>query len=152
ERISDVRFTPRSRHAHHRHQCLLCAFENSSRRRLIVRAAGAGIRQKRVRLPVAGFGYSLSVSLYFLTTSSAGLAAHRKSAPTWRSSCGSISMLYIFGYPAMGALAENMPGSRWGPMFGRMDIRKIHAPLLPPCGHQIGTDEGQQAVAAPGLA
>jgi hypothetical protein len=68
--------------------------ENISRQRVrFERAAGAGTRQKRVRLPAGGFGYLSSVSLYFSTTSSAGLAAHPKSAPTWRSSCGSISML-----------------------------------------------------------
>ena len=43
---------------------------------------------------------------------------------------------------------ERMPGSRWGPMPRRMDIRKVHAPLLPPCSYHIGTDEGQKAVAA----
>jgi hypothetical protein len=31
ERISDVRFTPRSRHAHRRHQCLLSATRGSQR-------------------------------------------------------------------------------------------------------------------------
>jgi hypothetical protein len=46
------------------------------------RAAGAGMRQKRVRLPAGGFGYFLSVSLYFSTTASPGPAAHPKSAPT----------------------------------------------------------------------
>jgi hypothetical protein len=52
-----------------------------------------GIHQKRVRLPAGGFGYFLSVSLYFSTTSSIGPAVHPNSAPTTRSSCGSISML-----------------------------------------------------------
>jgi hypothetical protein len=44
--------------------------------------SSGGFRQKRVRLPAGGFGYLLSVSLYFSTTSSAGPAAHPKSAPT----------------------------------------------------------------------
>jgi arylsulfatase A-like enzyme len=36
------------------------------------------IHQKRVKLPAGGFGYLLSVSLYFSTTSSAGLAHFMK--------------------------------------------------------------------------
>jgi hypothetical protein len=52
----------------------------------------------------------------------------------------------------MGALAENMPGSRWGPMpVGWTSVKYMRH-----CFHRaatnIGTDEGQQAVAVPGLA
>src|SRR6266481_5610169 len=72
--------------------------------------------QNFVRLPAGGFGYFLSVSLYFATISNMGSSVHPNSAATSKSSCGSISMLNTFGYPAMGALAENMPGWRCGPV------------------------------------
>ncbi|MGA7371266.1 MAG: septal ring lytic transglycosylase RlpA family protein [Methyloceanibacter sp.] len=40
-------------------------------------SALSSARQKRVRFPAGGFGYFLSVSLYFSTTSSAGPTAHK---------------------------------------------------------------------------
>ena len=54
--------------------------------------------------------------------------------------------------PSHGSARREHAGIALGPDAGRMDIRKVHAPLLPPCSHHIGTDEGQQTVAAPGLA
>ena len=67
-------------------------------------------------LGAGGFGYCLSDSKYLSTTSNIGPNVHPKSAPTCRSSCGSIWILYSFGYPAMGALEENIPGWRCGPI------------------------------------
>src|SRR6476619_1799214 len=48
----------------------------------------------------------------------------------------------------MGALAA---GIALGPDARRMDIGKVHAPLLPPYRHHIRADEGQQTVAVAGL-
>src|SRR6476660_9695351 len=51
-----------------------------------------------------------------------------------------------------GSARREHAGIALRPDARRMDIRKVHAPLLPPCSHHIGTNEGQQAVAVPGLA
>ena len=45
-----------------------------------------------------------------------------------------------------------MPGWRWGPFAGRMDVREVESPLLPPRRQQVGPDKGQQALAVAGRA
>src|SRR5262249_14435262 len=72
--------------------------------------------QNLVRFAAGGFGYFFSVSLYCSTAFSAGAVVQLKSPVTSRSSCGSISMLKAFGYPAIGPLAERRPTWRCGPI------------------------------------
>jgi hypothetical protein len=99
-----------------------------------------------------GFGYFLTESRYLLTASSAGPAVQPKSAPTTRSSWGSIFDVID---PRVTGHWRARREHAWLALrsdAGRMDVGEVDPPLLPTRGDEVAANEHQQAVAVASLA